>query len=100
MSSDFYGDPGLPIGSGNLRLLWVDGNDITRKGVLDVMTRSGGGTHTELENVCRIDVKAFRVEPLTETGIMTVDGEVTEYGTMQAQVHPRLGRVMSRRRKT
>lgn len=100
MSSDFYGDRGLPIGSGNLRLLWVDGNNITRKDVYDVITSCESGTHTELEKVYMIDVKAFRLEPLTENGIMTVDGEVTSYGTMQAQVHPRLGRIMSRRRKS
>lgn len=99
LSSDFFGDRELAIGSGNIRLMWVDGS-ITRRRVLNMMTAAGTGKHTELDEVYRIDVKAFRLEPLSPPGIMTVDGEVVPYGTMQAQVHPQLARVMSRRRKS
>lgn len=99
MSSDFFGDRELAIGTGNIHLMWVDGN-ITRRRVLSMVTSAETGKHTELDEVYRIDVKAFRLEPLSPPGIMTVDGETVHYGTMQAQVHPQLARVMSRRRKS
>lgn len=99
MSSDFFGDREMGIGTGNIRLMWVDGN-ISRWGVFNVMTSAETGKHTELGEVYRIDAKAFRLEPLSPPGLMTVDGEVVTYGTMQAQVHPHLARVISRRRKS
>ena len=40
LSSDFYGDPDLAIGSGNIRLMWVDGN-ISRMGTFNVMSQAG-----------------------------------------------------------
>lgn len=99
LSSDFFGDRELSIGSGSIRIMWIDGN-ITRRRVFNMMTSAESGKHTELDEVYRIDVKAFRLEPLSPPGIMTVDGEVVPYGTMQAQVHPQLARVMTRRRKS
>lgn len=98
MSSTFYGDKDLPIGSGNIRLMWVDGN-ISRRDALNVMTQAEKGSHVELDVVYRVDVKAFRLEPLSPPGIMTVDGEVVSYGPMQAQIHPGLAQVMTRRRR-
>lgn len=99
LSSDFLGDRELSIGSGNIRVMWVDGS-ITRRGVLSMLTSAESGKHTRMDEVYRIDSKAFRLEPITTPGIMTVDGEAVHYGPMQAQVHPQLARLMSRRRKS
>lgn len=42
-----------------------------------------------------LPVKAFRIEPdPTEQGYITVDGEQVEYGPIQAEIYPELGRVM------
>jgi sphingosine kinase len=99
MSSDFFCDRELVMGSGFIRIMWVDGN-ITRKRVFNMMTSAESGRHTEMGEVYKIDVKAFRLEPEPTTGIMTIDGEVVPYGIMQAQVHPQMARIMSRRRKS
>ena len=40
-------------------------------------------------------VKAFRLEPITPNGIITVDGEKVDYGPIQAQVLPGIARVMT-----
>ena len=98
ITNEFFGDPDFSMGTGKIRLTWVDGST-TRKGALDMMTGAETGRHMEMAEVCRIDVKAFRLEPLSPPGILTVDGERISYGPMQAQVHPRLARVMSRKRK-
>ena len=42
----------------------------------------------------KIKVKAFRLEPLTDKGILTVDGERVDYGPIQAQILPAASRVM------
>ena len=99
MGKDFYGDPTLQIGSGNIRLLTIDGK-ISRIGALGLMASVEKGSHTNRDDVCFIDVKAFRLEPITYPGIMTVDGERVSYGPIQGQVHPGLARVMSRKRVT
>ncbi|XP_045464751.1 sphingosine kinase 2-like [Harmonia axyridis] len=42
-----------------------------------------------------LPVKAFRLEPdPSEQGYITVDGELVEYGPIQAEIFPELGRVM------
>ena len=100
LSSDFFGDPDVVMGSGAIRLTWVDGRT-TRKGALSMMTAAESGRHVEMPEVFRIDVKAFRLEPApSPPGVLTVDGERVKYGPIQAQVHPRLARIMSRKRKS
>ena len=42
-----------------------------------------------------IRVRAFRLEPLTDRGKLTVDGEVVELGPIQAQVLQSMARVMT-----
>ena len=99
MSSDFFVDPDFTMGTGTFRLFWISGST-TRKGALNIMSTAGSGTHINLPEVFRLDVKAFRLEPLSPPGILTVDGEKIPYGPIQAQVHPRLARLMSRKRKS
>ncbi|KAK9892636.1 hypothetical protein WA026_021014 [Henosepilachna vigintioctopunctata] len=42
-----------------------------------------------------LPVRAFRIEPdAKERGYMTVDGELVEYGPIQAEIFPELGRIM------
>lgn len=42
-----------------------------------------------------VKVRAFRLEPLTPNGNLTVDGEVVAYGPIQAQVLPSMARVIT-----
>ncbi|XP_030753752.1 sphingosine kinase 1-like [Sitophilus oryzae] len=47
------------------------------------------------EYIKLIPVNAFRIEPdMTENGYITVDGEHVDYGPIQAEIFPELGRVM------
>lgn len=91
LSSNFFGDPNMSIGTGKIRIMYV--RRMSRFGLLSMLTKAEKGTHLDRPEVEMIDVKAFRLEPLTEEGIMTVDGEVVKYGKMQAQVHQHLARV-------
>ena len=101
LSRTVIGDPHFQMGSGKMRLLWVDGS-ISRFGTLKMFTDSETGKHIDIEEVKLIDAKAFRIEPLNEdgNGIMTLDGErIEKYGPIQGQVHPHMAVVMTRRRR-
>ena len=99
MSRTVIGDPNFKIGTGKMRLLWIDGS-ISRLSTLKMFSDSETGKHVDMNELKLIDVKAFRIEPLDsdENGIMTVDGERVKYGPMQAQIHPHLAMVMTRRK--
>ncbi|XP_068785280.1 sphingosine kinase 2 [Struthio camelus] len=43
----------------------------------------------------RVPARAFRLEPLTARGVLTVDGERVEYGPLQAQIHRGLARLLT-----
>ena len=91
LSSNFFGDPRMSIGTGKIRIMYV--RRMSRLGLLSMLTKAEKGTHLDRQEVEVIDVKAFRLVPQTEGGILTVDGEIVKYGPMQAQVHQHLARV-------
>ena len=41
-----------------------------------------------------VPITAFRLEPLTEKGVIAVDGEVVDYGPIQGQILPKIANVM------
>ncbi|XP_043946415.1 sphingosine kinase 1 [Protopterus annectens] len=70
---------------------------ISRTSLLKLFLAMEKGTHLEsgCSHIVHIPVKAFRLEPFTPKGIITVDGEQVEYGPIQAEIHSRLGRFIS-----
>ena len=91
MSSNFFGDPKMSIGTGKIRILYM--RKMSRFGMLGVLTDAEKGNLLDRPEISSIDAKAFRLEPYTEEGILTVDGEVVKYGPIQAQIHQHLARV-------
>lgn len=91
LSSNFFGDPKMSIGTGKIRLMYA--RKMSRLGMLSLLTKAEKGTHLDREEIEIVDAKAFRLVPQTDTGILTVDGEVVKYGPLQAQVHQHLARV-------
>ena len=91
LSANFFGDPRMSIGTGKIRIMYI--RSMSRFGLLSMLTKAEKGTHLERPEVETVDVKAFRLEPSSEEGILTVDGEVVKYGPMQAQIHQHLARV-------
>ena len=67
-----------------------------------LLTSLEGGLHISDDPyaTCATAV-AFRLEPdpNSPSGIMTVDGESIDYGSLQAQVLPSMARVMSIRQR-
>lgn len=56
------------------------------------MARGGAGPPCA---VSRVPARAFRLEPLSPRGTLTVDGERVEYGPVQGQVHRGLARLLT-----
>ena len=68
---------------------------IMRKGtprieVLQALLRCGRGKHLNLPHMEYYKVRAFRLEPLTDKGILVVDGEPVDYSPIDMKVIPNL----------
>ena len=98
MAHNFFGDPEFAIGTGKIRVVVIDGQ-VSRLGMFGLLTKADTGEHLEMNGVIRKDVKAFRFEPHTSPGMLTIDGEEVYYGPLQCQIHPTLARVMCRKRR-
>ena len=98
MAHNFFGDLAFAIGTGKIRMVIVD-RQISRLGMFGLLTKADTGEHVEMNGVLRKDAMAFRLEPLTSPGMLTIDGEEMYYGPLQCQIHPTLARVMCRKRR-
>ena len=68
---------------------------IMRKGtprleLLQALLRCGKGEHLDLPHMEYYKVSAFRLEPLTDKGILVVDGEPVDYSPIDLRVIPNL----------
>ncbi|XP_052635483.1 LOW QUALITY PROTEIN: sphingosine kinase 2 [Harpia harpyja] len=57
--------------------------------------RGGGADAAAGPPLSRVPARAFRLEPLTPRGVLTVDGERVEYGPLQGQIHRGLARLLT-----
>ena len=63
LTQHLFSDPDMPIGSGKIHIVTC-GNQISRFGMLGVMTKASTGRYLEMDGVERKDVKAFVLSPL------------------------------------
>ncbi|XP_072378105.1 sphingosine kinase 1-like [Diabrotica undecimpunctata] len=90
--------PDATLNDGKIWLLIVRAG-ATRSQLLQFLLGLSTGAHATSKSfdglVELIPVHAFRIEPdMTEEGYITVDGELVEYGPIQAEMFPSLCRVM------
>ncbi|KAF0288752.1 Sphingosine kinase 1 [Amphibalanus amphitrite] len=93
ISGDMHLNPGAELSDGLLHLHIIRAG-VTRSQVLRYLLGLADGQHTELPFVERIAVRAVRLVPETAGGYITLDGEVVQYGPVQAEVRRGLGRVL------
>ena len=58
--------------------------------ILQALLRCGKGEHLDLPHLEYYKVRAFRLEPLTDKGILVVDGEPVDYSPVDMKVIPNL----------
>ncbi len=65
----------------------------SRLELLQALLRCGKGQHLDLPHMEYYKVCAFRLEPLTDKGILVVDGEPVDYSAIEMKVIPDLASV-------
>ncbi|XP_029595965.1 sphingosine kinase 1-like [Salmo trutta] len=97
LAKDLYVAPDSTLDDGLIHLIYVRAG-ISRMALLRLFLAMEKGTH--LANNCPhlvyTRVRALRLEPYSSKGVITVDGEVVEYGPVQAQVHGGIARLITR----
>ena len=99
MAHDFYATNQASVGCGTMYLVYPDASLTSRVDLFKMMDKMSKGSHTDMRMMHVVEVKAFRIEPADNPGMMTLDGEEVPYGPLQGQIHPQMGRVLGRRTK-
>ncbi|XP_061446934.1 sphingosine kinase 2 isoform X2 [Rhineura floridana] len=88
LGADLLMAPFACFNDGLIHLCFIKAG-ISRAALIRFFLTIEKGAHFELESphFTHIPVRAFRIEPLTRKGILTIDGERVEYGPIQGQIH-------------
>ncbi|MEL6494877.1 MAG: diacylglycerol kinase family protein [Cyanobacteria bacterium J06623_7] len=65
----------------------------SRLELLQALIKCGKGQHLDLPHMEYYKVRAFKLKPLTDRGILVVDGEPVDYSPVEMEVMPGLARV-------
>ncbi|XP_069463137.1 sphingosine kinase 2 [Ambystoma mexicanum] len=96
LGADLFTAPSACFNDGLIHLFFVKAG-ITRAALIRLFLAMEKGTHFQLDcpHLHHFPVRAFRLEPLTRKGTLTVDGERVEYGPIQAQMHGSLSNLLT-----
>jgi sphingosine kinase len=90
-SSSMYSCPGASLDDGVLTIIVV--RNMSRCSLLTLLLGIDNGDHMKHPDVEIYKAKAYRLEPQTDEGLYSLDGEVVEYGPIQGVVQPGAMRV-------
>lgn len=96
LAEDLFAAPDSTLDDGLIHLFYVKAG-ISRAALLRLFLAMEKGAHltTNCQHLVHAKVRALRLEPHSPKGIITVDGEVVEYGAVQAEVHRGLARLIT-----
>ncbi|KAI3360024.1 hypothetical protein L3Q82_014360 [Scortum barcoo] len=95
LAEDLWTVPGAMADDGLIHLFYVTAG-ISRPALLRLFLAMEKGAHLACgcPHLVYKKVKALRLEPMSPQGMIAVDGEMVEYGPIQAQIHPGLARLI------
>lgn len=95
LGADLLAAPHAKFDDGLIHLTFVRAG-ISRATLLRLFLAMERGTHLSLTSpyVSHVSARAFRLQPLSPRGTLTVDGELVPYGPLQAQIHPSMARII------
>ena len=93
LASDMIAAPESELDDGLIYLAFAP-TGISRYRLTSKLLAMQDGSHTSGHGLEIVKVKAFRLEPLTEKGRVTVDGEAVDYGPIQGSIMPSAARVV------
>ncbi|XP_070838930.1 sphingosine kinase 1-like [Chaetodon trifascialis] len=96
LAEDLMAAPRATSDDGVIHLFYVTAG-ISRTALLKLFLAMEKGAHlaSNCQHLVHTKVRALRLEPYSPKGIITVDGEVVEYGPLQAEVHRGLARLIT-----
>uniref|UniRef100_A0A3Q4G9U3 sphingosine kinase n=1 Tax=Neolamprologus brichardi TaxID=32507 RepID=A0A3Q4G9U3_NEOBR len=96
LAEDLLAAPEATPDDGVIHLFYVRAG-ISPTALLRLFLAMEKGAHltTNCQHLVYTKVRALRLEPYSPKGIITVDGEVVEYGPVQAEVHRGLSRLIT-----
>lgn len=96
LAEDLIAAPASRLEDGIMHLIYVKAG-ISRRALLRLFLAMEKGTHlsTNCPFVVYVKVRALRLEPYSLKGTITVDGELVEYGPVQAQIYGSLARIIA-----
>uniref|UniRef100_A0A8C8SVF2 sphingosine kinase n=1 Tax=Pelusios castaneus TaxID=367368 RepID=A0A8C8SVF2_9SAUR len=91
LGADFIMAPSAKLHDSSMHLFYLKAG-ISRLALLRLFLAMDKGTHLDMNcpHLHYVPVRAFRLEPFTSTGLMTVDGEPLPCEPVQGQVHDQL----------
>ena len=99
MAHKMLSTPGAELGSGVFHILCISAQ-VSRLELVSIMTsKLERGQHVNHSKVMCLRGRAFRFEPVTSPGHLTLDGEVVDYATIQAEAFRGACRVMCRKQR-
>nr|XP_046255806.1 sphingosine kinase 2 [Scatophagus argus] len=95
LGADLFAAPQARFDDGLIHLTFVRAG-ISRATLLRLFFAMERGTHHSVSSpyVSHVTCRAFRLQPLSTRGTLTVDGELVPYGPLQAQIHPAMARLI------
>eukprot|EP00615_Pteridomonas_danica_P003865 CAMPEP_0114329206 /NCGR_PEP_ID=MMETSP0101-20121206/925_1 /TAXON_ID=38822 ORGANISM="Pteridomonas danica, Strain PT" /NCGR_SAMPLE_ID=MMETSP0101 /ASSEMBLY_ACC=CAM_ASM_000211 /LENGTH=92 /DNA_ID=CAMNT_0001458797 /DNA_START=1139 /DNA_END=1414 /DNA_ORIENTATION=- len=82
-SHDLYSNPGVGLVNGSYTI-FVMRSTITRLQMIQFFLAAENGQHMDSDGVEIYKATAYRIEPLTERGSFSLDGELIPYGPVQS----------------
>lgn len=96
LAEDMFAAPASRLNDGIIHLIYVKAGISFRSLLcLFLALEKGGHLRTKCPHVVYVKVKVLRLEPYSPKGIITVDGELVDYGPVQAQIHGSLARLIA-----
>ncbi|XP_026172901.1 sphingosine kinase 2 [Mastacembelus armatus] len=95
LGADLHAAPQARFDDGLIHLSFVRAG-ISRATLLRLFFAMERGTHHSVSSpyVSHVTCRAFRLQPLSTRGTLTVDGELVPYGPLQAQIHPSMAHLI------
>ncbi|GBP92895.1 Sphingosine kinase 2 [Eumeta japonica] len=95
IGEDFLFAPRSQLSDGVMWMLMIKAG-ISRAQLFSFLVGVNNAAHVDMNNeyIKMIPVSAFRIVPAGTTGSLTVDGEVVEYGPIQAEIFPNIVNIL------
>jgi sphingosine kinase len=91
VASTMYVGPGVQLDDGLFTIFVAE--NMSRFDLIHLLTVIDTGEHVKHPKVKTYKARAYRLEPLTDKGLYALDGEVVEYGPIQATMKASAARV-------